>query len=57
MLEEFKIYKKRMKVKKDINEAMENGDVIFAKKKSRLAAIWSELIFRIQKKMTKHALW
>lgn len=30
-----------MRVRKDINEVMENGDVILAKEKARLAAIWS----------------
>lgn len=42
-----------MRVKKDINEVMENGNVLL-KKKLGLAAIWSELtsdlILRIQKK-------
>lgn len=35
---------------------MENGNVILAKEKARLAAIWLELILRIQKKMPEHVL-
>lgn len=45
-----------MRIKKDINEVMENGDAVLAKEKARASCHLVRTHSWIQKKMTEHAL-
>lgn len=45
-----------MRIKKDINEVMENGDAVLAKEKARASCHLVRMHSWNQKKMTEHAL-
>lgn len=45
-----------MRIKKDINEVMENGDAVLSKEKARASCHLVRTHSWIQKKMTEHAL-